>query len=514
MLKVLVVVVGCTSEISESHRDECGWYHFYKNSAHGDYFCNDRGMCQDDTHGSVAGVDCETAARFIAQSRGSVPLPERPDGLLHEPFIRRVRVWPPTEELHGLKMGLTGSPGLAVAATVAMLIDCVKSINAELEFWAPRILFVPERIASTLQKTVGVHQLLLGHIYRNPSAASYAIVTLAESSVMMAFTERIYVYRMNLLGAADIRTSGYLESLIPFLHVYATLTTMFILPRGGIFLIVDQDLLLTISQYSPGYAPQDRRWVFRILETHPEWDAHPDEVYLLPMGLLLELRQRDDILAALGCVPSQECITTIRARVEEGDPEYGKSLFALFDLSSDEDFRNRLREPIVRLMQLVPRTDERMRAMYFTHFKDQISLEFRLQWSHQLSQEWSLRSVLHNQQASPESAQMVEFVASLSMPSLHYLLISKTCRLWVQAFLDLIVAPRLVHGADHPHLQASVDKRTRRSVGRVLAYAVWRGDVKVSMFRAPTALHRLDREFLGSEQVRMGYYDWFAFLRF
>lgn len=229
----VTIIVACGHE-----GDECGIY--FENTA---LTCNDLGMCQH------TDVSCDFAAQHISRLYGALPLPELSDGFLHQPsFVSTVR-WPRT----AIARAMTHyNPVPAISERIRKLRECVERITGELDSWAPRIIFVPSRIGGTLRDAY----LILWDLWvlaTHHDAILFVAGILTESLYIREFCTRMSMSIEAALSMGDLRTSGYLRSAVPFLHLFAELTALFPLHSvimGG-FLEKDVGLMLTISQFHP-----------------------------------------------------------------------------------------------------------------------------------------------------------------------------------------------------------------------------------------------------------------------
>ncbi len=549
MFAIVVLFV----RLAHAALDECGLYY-----ADETVTCSDEGLCL------ARSTPCEDAARAVANWLGSVPLPERQEGQLRVPGILANPVWPPPSIRKDLRLAQRlYLPTEEMTTTINAVLNSVKAMADELTFWAPRVLYVPARIEDAMQMFHSAMWAIGKFPGRPVEVRCYVASVLNSSPIIEDFFTQVSDLWYVISKMPDIRTNGYLRALIPFLHVYSAISARFPLPDtySPGFGPSDLPLLLTIAQFDPLHFPLQEFnsqkvhyiWAFRVIDVFDSrWGDYASERFLLPMSPSLEHRGLKHMMVSLGCqypVELVPCTVAINSRINEyleleesesNNPgisfsEYVANILFVFEHLTDTDPDAPFREHLSSIMRSLVHSAEafqfsqfasrRATAILYKHFRESTSLSERILSAFNLPPG---RSTFHpgsrlgdhflfNRYSDPQ--QVVDCVLSKGGYALYATLVGSIDEKRTVVFFDLIVRPSLEEGST-TRLKSSVTPAWCRAIGRMLAYALWRQDVEeVAQFvttNVDAATHTenktyMDVLFLGSANVRRGFYDWFSF---
>jgi hypothetical protein len=240
------------------------------------YYDESSSYCIDETaqcyRSYAPAITCEEAYMRVARRYGSVPFPAEPDGLVRAPLIIE------SDRPSQVTDAVANDPRVE-----SILHDVTKHlgvVNVELAHWAPRVLYIPDRIGAVLRSLMADLRILenlgefffpaiLGSFYSNHEMSEFLfrVTTLTDVAVLMP----------------DLRTNGFLNALIPFLHVATEIIFMFPFRELGGVLVDEVAFLQTITQYHPMYT-EDPLWRLRLFNpNHVKWREYPVERYILPV---------------------------------------------------------------------------------------------------------------------------------------------------------------------------------------------------------------------------------------
>ncbi len=492
--------------------DECSL--FYDNISH--VQCNRQGMCQHFlSDAAFQPISCEQAARGLAHRYGSRPIPELPHGLVRPPVLWEERTWPPRGAMYVLSL-MDAYPGEMSESSISVPLNALQSslsrINDELDYWAPRVLYIPGRVQGALASAYQAIKLL-----KAAGAVARVNHLLDKSEMVENFCSRV-MYLVNVvIRLGDARHNGYLNALIPFLHLFAELTAF--VPLINIsapgFDAHRIELILTVSQFQPMYT-DTTLWRFRVInhQNNP-WQSRAREWFWLPMDDLLEARAMRQTFQSLECpnsVDVKQCQLAVeRLAAETTRPvEFIENLLRLFETTRLDPIYGFVADAILRVcdpdIPLSGFTSQRSFSLLLTYFPQCSSLKTRIHYALELN---NVRTNIRTQAAinvGSTPAQMLSFVASIPSAHLHANFIQLVSKQWVQTFFMNVgqLAPN--------------ETELPRAMGRVLGYAIWRGDLKHEVEQNILFAQRngrnpsyMDVLFMGSDQVRLGFYDWFSY---
>jgi hypothetical protein len=237
------------------------------------YFNDASSFCIDETaHCSaphVPAITCEEAYAHVARRYGAVPLADGPGGLIRVPLIVESE----------RPVVLVDAIDPRVELMVQGVTTTLKVVNAELAHWAPRVLYVPDRIGAVLRSLMADlrNLAILDEFF--PSILKY----FHSSETMTEFLFRVSTLADTALLMPNLRRNGFLNALIPFLHVTTEVIFMFPFRDLGTTLLEEIALLQTITQYHPMYA-DDPVWRLRLFNPNRiKWREYPVERFILPV---------------------------------------------------------------------------------------------------------------------------------------------------------------------------------------------------------------------------------------
>jgi hypothetical protein len=461
------------------------------------------------------GIRCDEAYSLEAHRLGSVPLPSLPGGLLYQPLIAEYTPW---------WGGLEWSPydySHNVEVALGDLVDQISWINDELNFWAPRILYVPSRAGLVLRGAYESIQELERLVGEGETTTEYVSWYFDSNPAIKEFCVNIIDSADLALRSPDIRYSGLLNSLIPYLYLFSELDFAFPLIPD----VLDWQLALvqTVSQYDPMFLSElpSPVWRFRI-RSRPGWAEYRSERFLLNVAAPLEHRTTFG-MECEDC-DSAECFRAVGGalgRLDVTRPNASETLASLFHLIdrahpypecsrivafiqtsisglcntySFDNFKfgqfTRVRTMLL-MMHMVPKCFPMPKVVEFTFD----TTPYRHPTIEDIDSD--------DYPTDLEAETLIEFVSSQRAYKLFFALYDFT-RLhpeWMREFVERVIRPSLAAWADVPMI-------TRRTIGRVIGFGLWAGDVHiVGLFMVGTTGEIFDRLFLGSYTVRMGVYD-------
>jgi hypothetical protein len=486
-------------------------------------WCNDEGMCE---FGGES-ITCDEAYTRVAIRFAPPLLPALTGGLLYEPTIIHDTVWPPIRDASDPDEDFS-----FVHDIVSDLEGFVDQIDSEINFWSPRVVFVPDRIDSTLHEAYDLIQDLKRKISDGEVPVEYVSEILDRSSTVEGFVFRIVHATTAVLRMPNLRTNGALHALIPFLHFFCELNSAFILesiaPAG--FLVNEPNLVATITQFHPGYGGDfvSSAWTIRLVNRdRVPWADYDIERFLVPMRPLVDERIVNPIFQDESGIRLLDYLNMLRyprhgdawedsgyilASVMyffeiEGKPEWIWRIVTEFCNTNLNLFDSITFPAFVR---------SRAQSVLYSFFKPCVDLGVRAEWAFQTVrfEDDNKRLPFSSSDETPMS--MLRYVFDAEVGNLHSHMTAVEGTGWYNAFIRLVLVPAL-------EVQADGSSRIRpkesfwlieRSVGRVLAFLVFEGDPDNLVF---PRLHAncgvffswIDSMFFGSKTVRDGFYDWF-----
>ncbi len=552
----ILVSFSSATGVDWNRFDVCGW--FFEDAS---ITCDDRGICQEPPEAISwqSMVTCEDAARSLSNQHGSRPLTELSSGgQLRQPHMQQSTRWPPPDLARAVILtNREYAPPPPVIKYLEKLIGNIKLLTDELNFWAPRVVYVPARVLKILravrESEVKIHIASEG---QNAALKLFVIRAFTKSPIIDEFYTQVTDLWHVISKMGNVRENGYLKSLIPFLHVYAELTSRYPLPFAHApgFHAADLHLLQTISQFHPmsveipdNDQPAVLRpvWTLRVIDTESTgWDSYVWERFWLPMGPQLEARSLKQIFRSLGCdhqVIDAQCIASIQLMANmysDSDApnrlpmaEFVTNLLYLFEtlphISPTMDVLVAAIEETFSLIGHMSLSDfaaVRVRAQLYIYFRscttivDRILSAFLLPPGRQQTRSRNRASDAPLEVRGDTAQAMVDFVISKRVFELHANFLKFLDVPWIHRFFEIVVRDSLMDGSTVA-LKPTVGNDFRRAIGRILAYTLWRADiepvialVEVNVENAePGNMSYLDVLFFGSGVVRCGFYDWFSF---
>ncbi len=545
LLKIVAILRG-----ARSFEDECGLA-FDDHSI----LCDDRGFCRKPNI-PTSYASCKEAVRTLNDRFGSTLREELPDGLLRIPKIVPWPVWPSPGYIRSIDSFPTDyHPTENLTAFVNHLIRSVTCITDEIEFWAPRIVFIPRRTQKCQVDAVR-DIAMFGRTFESTNGAEkYVIRALKTSPVIHEFYTQVTDLFEVISKMGHTQDSiASLRSLIPFLFIASILTSRFPLPNvyGVGFQPFDLHLMQTLGQYNPWHKSnqpnQGSIWAFHVMNTaRSGWEDYTRERFLLPMGPNMERRGNSQMLASIGCtypMDLAQCSSAIRqnaALYVSGEKqfdaihEYVANLLLIVEKHLSDtvlvdsvhhalDAGMLIDRNTNKMLEFSPYVSNRANTVLYKHFRDHVSLLIRIRSAFLVPAGRSIAT--HASGAAPVGDTphaMVDFVMSKRVFQLYSAFDKFIDKRWLAKFFSNVILGSLVLvRGKQATLAPTLGYRGRRAIGRVLAILIWRGDssitsitriVEVNLRNAvpgSPALY-LDILFGGSEAVRRGFYDWFSF---
>ncbi len=254
--------------------DECHYFAVEELGLAGG-FCGDEGYCVFDGRQFDGNefVSCESAYAAISIAE---LLPSDPLGLLHTPQIVEtdypiVQATPntddePTPFIHAIWMD-------ELNQDLEMILEMFSES-------APRVL--AKQPQSELLRELRSKLVFLDGQINVPPAL---IDQVRSSSSVLNFFFAVTDTTERILLMPDAH-KGYIQGMIPYLHMLAEMDFLLSINRET-FWAKHLDLVLTVSQYSPGYIPTDMftGWRFAFLiSSGPYWRKNVSEQPLLPIN--------------------------------------------------------------------------------------------------------------------------------------------------------------------------------------------------------------------------------------
>jgi hypothetical protein len=512
-----------------AHRDMCG---LFFNSE--DFYCNTRGICQGVI--TSTSVSCEEAVSSLSIRWGARPLPSIGNGMIYQPEIVETNSWPPTlPALNGYM------PPEKVLVIIEGFFKNIESINDELATWTPRVLYVPERIQSTLKDAYDGVQVLLLMVAAGVTHHGYISRVLDEQMGIREFMLTMADLVEVVLRMPNIRRDGYLNSLIPFYHLFSEVFFAFTFvqsaPPPG-FLVHEPSFLQTVTQYNPMYLGRDSPVIWRIRLVnidHIKWRSYIHERYLLEVPQSLEARTVLGDVCGRSPAATDECLAGVRsllarlgARVAIFTGEVREMKFisdTLVDIlhvydrmvynDSAEVPVDTIRTSIESLCQMHPNVMENIRFSRYAYTRASVL------YMHHFSTCWqsvdvlgyiltptSTRVLLSSERFREDISSDVDLLNEVD-GRIRFLTSQRTYEMvpgfrvclkreWITSFVREISAI------------GNVSEDGQRAFGRVIGYGLMMGGRDI--FRAVIDQHRspgwLGEIFFKSEQVRLGVYEW------
>jgi hypothetical protein len=507
------------------------------------YVCGQTGMCESvfTFFDNVPNVSCDDAVIGMAVAFGARPRQPLPDGLLHQPIIIEHDVWPPTEYGRAILIPVTDADTAAAPAVVRYhlmrLLDDMDRINIELDFWAPRIVYVPSRIRDTLKNAYNHIHALSRLIDRGDVSLGFVSSFIDGSHAIDELGYLVEHHTAMVLGMSELE--GFLNALIPFLHLYSELHFAFPLATSTSvgFLVGQPSLVLTLSQYDPMYLGDDFvEWRFRFVNVRGFlWRDYASEKVLLVTGA-------DRIRSFVSCGGNKTedaCLETVVGSLTHAANISVNPLLRMFALgeiiaeilyflesSTAGEYRSRVHGALNQFLTSNPVlldelsfsefSEVRASAVLFTMFKPLFSLEKRLQKA--LFATSMNANIDEPFFVSPGTAE--QMIAALGGSLYEFHAVVDDGRLdaaWMRKFVELVVGPHLKAAEWRVRISSETPRETKRVIGRAIAYSIWTrihdagGLLELIERNANVGGTHLEIVFFGDDHVRMGFYDWFRF---
>jgi hypothetical protein len=503
------------------------------------YVCGDSGKCEStftSLDDAMTLISCDIAVLEMAVAFGARTREPLPGGLLHQPIFIEHYFWPPPEFGKTILVAVTEADTAAAPAVVREnlmgLVNDIDTIVDELDFWAPRIVYLPDRIGGVLKSAYDhIHAL---STLIDQDAVSIGFVASYLDHALNQFGYTVEHMTEMVMGMSDM--TGFLHGLVPFLHLLCELNFAFplaMIASEG-FLVSQPSLVLTLSQMDPLYLGNDFvSWRFRFVNSkRVPWTEYTSERLLLggfPLGR---------VGSPIYCpdeIDPEKCIETVVNTLEHVQGfvlgEYISEILHFLETYPTGEFRNMIYGVLERFFianpailsqgSYHPLTDVRARVMMVKFFRPLFSLETRVEIAlarprHDDTGEYF--SQVYDPTETPE--EMINAIGNDKIFEFHAVVeIEGLSEEWVERFTALVVRSSLSTAENgEVRIVPATPERTRRVIGRMLAYVTfarfWDAGGLLELVGANVGETHLEILFFGDEHVRMGFYDWFRFGQF
>jgi hypothetical protein len=510
---MLLIILYCASLSIAGFADVCQLY-----------FDDSKILCIDGTRrcSGPNNISCEEAYQRVAVRFGSVPLPALPDGRLYVPTI----IESTNRAIHD---GLLEITNPTIQGELERLESDLRLVNVELALWAPRVLYIPDRVERYLRSLAdGIQELAALDEYHDSISH-----TLYLSEVVTEFMYRVNVLAEVAIRMSDLRRNGFLNALIPFYHLMAEINFEFDVANSGEELVAEVAFVQTITQYHPMYT--DREWRIRLHNPSSiPWRDYAPERFLLfvpaergtecsemePANLsgclehsLRLLREFSETFIKYSGDRTGEVLSDILHLMDRlyGRPGYEMIVSYLQDRTG-QMCQNTLREVFLRI-----------RFSQFAQTRSQGLLQrFLPNCTPESTRSDRALAIVPSRRSLPSGGQLHvnvdngEALVWFLMGQSVIEFVPKVLRLsfefpyWRARFATLVVQPSIQKDPDTglASIRPEISKHTRRAIGRYIGYSLWTEGSSVSGLVAHDSLNSI---FLESEEVRLGAYDWLSY---
>jgi hypothetical protein len=498
------------------------------------YVCGVSGRCESILIGGsddMPTISCDNAVVAMAVEFGARPRQPLANGLLHQPVFIEHYFWPPPEYGRTI-LGPVIDADIAVLPAVVRehllrLTADIATIVDELNFWAPRIMYLPSRVESVLKSAYDHIRALSTLIDQGQVSIGLVASHLDVSRAINEFGYIVEHMTEMMMGMSAM--TGFLNGLVPFVHLFCELNFAFPLATTASegFLVNQPSLVLTLSQMDPLYVGNDFvSWRFRFVNAmRVAWTEYASE-RLLPGGY--PLRRHGSLISCPENGDEDICVKIVVNTLEHIHEvvrgEYISEILHFLETYPTGEFRERIHGVLARFLLVNPVecsyhpfAEVRARTLMVKFFKPHFSLERRVEIAlarpkHDIAGEYCDEEL-----EPPETPhEMITTLGSDSIVEFHALVENDRVSVqWVERFTELVVRSSL-NGA--VRIVPTTPALTRRVIGRMLAYAMLTrirdAGGLLELVGVNVGETHLEIMFFGDEHVRMGFYDWFRFGQF